>query len=281
MYRGLNSDTFEIVGSIPLDDRGFTAGIGISHPALLFVYLLRTALGQRGITVTGKSRTIPPGNFLGAIPAPTPMRSLVGPVPAPQPATRIEIATLQSPPFSLVAAQTLKPSQNLYTEIILRTLGNVAATPASPLNNIRTSEAAGLEVVKTFLKEAGVNLTPLSLTDGSGLSRNDMVTPEASVQLLIYMSRHRFANSFREALPVAGVDGTLRNRMRGTVAENNVRAKTGSLSSAATLSGYVTTAAGENLAFSIMVNNYPEDTEVRALCIDPIAVLLASFAGKS
>jgi D-alanyl-D-alanine carboxypeptidase/D-alanyl-D-alanine-endopeptidase (penicillin-binding protein 4) len=209
------------------------------------------------------------------------MRSLVGPIPAPQPATRIEIATLQSPPFSLVAAQTLKPSQNLYTEIILRTLGKVAATPASPLNNIRTSEAAGLEVVKTFLKEAGVNLTPLSLTDGSGLSRNDMVTPEASVQLLIYMSRHRFATSFREALPIAGVDGTLRNRMRGTVAENNVRAKTGSLSSAATLSGYVTTAAGENLAFSIMVNNYPEDTEVRALCIDPIAVLLASFAGKS
>lgn len=281
IYRGLNSDTLEIVGAIPLDDRGFTAGIGMSHPALLFVYLLRTALAQRGITVTGKSRTIPPANFLGALPAATPMGSQVGPNPAPLPATRIEIATLQSPPFSLVAAQTMKPSQNLYTEIILRTLGKVAPAAASPLNNIRTSEAAGLEVVKTFLKEAGVNLTPLSLTDGSGLSRNDMITAEASVQLLTYMSRHRFANSFREALPVAGVDGTLRNRMRGTVAENNVRAKTGSLSSAATLSGYVTTAAGENLAFSIMVNNYPEDTEVRALCIDPIAVLLASFAGKS
>lgn len=268
IYRGLSSDTLEIVGSLPLDDRGFTAGIGMSHPALLFVYLLRTALGQRGITVTGKSRTIPPANFLGVL-------------PAPQPTTRIEIATLQSPPFSLVAAQTMKPSQNLYTEIILRTLGKVAPPPASPLNNIRTSEAAGLEVLKAFLKEAGVNLTPLSLTDGSGLSRNDMVTAEASVQLLTYMSRHRFASSFREALPIAGVDGTLRNRMRGTVAENNLRAKTGSLSSAATLSGYVTTAAGENLVFSIMVNNYPEDTEVRALCIDPIAVLLASFAGKS
>jgi serine-type D-Ala-D-Ala carboxypeptidase/endopeptidase (penicillin-binding protein 4) len=73
----------------------------------------------------------------------------------------------------------------------------------------------------------------------------------------------------------------LRNRMKGTVAENNVRAKTGSLSSAATLSGYVTTTAGENLVFSIMVNNYPQDTEVRAICIDPIAVLLASFAGRS
>lgn len=268
MYRTLNSDILEIAGSIPLDDRGFTAGIGMSHPALLFVYLLRTALAQRGVTVTGKSRTIPPANFLG-----------VG--PAPQPPTRIEIASMQSPPFSLVAAQTLKPSQNLYTEIILRTLGKVAGPTATATNNIRSNEAAGLEVVKTFLKEAGVNVTPLSLTDGSGLSRNDMITPEASVQLLTYMSRHRYATVFREALPIAGVDGTLRNRMRGTVAENNVRAKTGSLSSAATLSGYVTTAAGENLVFSIMVNNYPEDTEIRTLCIDPIAVLLASFAGRS
>ena len=267
MYRTLNADTLEIVGSIPLDDRGYTAGIGISQPALLFVYLLRNALAQRGITVTGKSRTIPPANF-----------TALAPVPAP---TRVEVASLQSPAFGLVAAQTLKPSQNLYTEIILRTLGKVAGPAATPINNIRTTESAGIEVVKTFLKEAGVTLGPLSLTDGSGLSRNDMVTPEASVQLLTYMSRHRFANAFREALPIAGVDGTLRNRMRGTVAENNVRAKTGSLSSAATLSGYVTTAAGENLAFSIMVNNYPEDTEVRALCIDPIAVLLASFAGKS
>lgn len=268
MYRGLNADTLEIVGSIPVDDRGSSAGIGISHPALLFVYLLRTALAERGVTITGKSRTIPPPNFTGVI-------------LEPQSPARVEIASLQSPPFSLIAAQTLKPSQNLYTEIILRTLGKVAGPGATATNNVRTSEAAGLEVLKTFLKEAGVNLSPLSLTDGSGLSRNDMVTAESSVQLLTYMSHHRFANAFREALPIAGVDGTLRNRMRGTVAENNVRAKTGSLSSAATLSGYVTTAAGENLVFSIMVNNYPEDTEVRALCIDPIAVLLASFAGKS
>jgi D-alanyl-D-alanine carboxypeptidase/D-alanyl-D-alanine-endopeptidase (penicillin-binding protein 4) len=234
----------------------------------LFVYLLRSALGQRGVMFTGKSRTIASLAHAGA-PA------------VPKPVGVIEIASMQSLPLSLVAAQTLKPSQNLYTELILRTLGKVLAPASTPSNTIHTSEDAGLEVVRAFLKEAGVNPTGLALTDGSGLSRNDMITAEASVQLLTYMNGHRYASAFREALPIAGVDGTLRNRFRGTVAENNVRAKTGSLSSAASLGGYLTTAAGENLVFSIMVNNYPVDTEVRSICIDPITVLLASFAGRS
>ena len=108
--------------------------------------------------------------------------------------------------------------------------------------------------VATILREAGVNASPLSLNDGSGLSRNDMVTAEATLQLLTYMRRHRYATAFRDALPIAGVDGTLKNRMKGTVAENNLRAKTGTLSSASSLSGFVTTAAGEELVFSIMVN---------------------------
>ena len=99
-----------------------------------------------------------------------------------------------------------------------------------------------------------------SSTDGSGLSRRDLVTADATLQLLTYMSRHRYGAAFREALPVAGVDGTLKNRMKGTAAAGNVRAKTGTLSAVATLSGYVTSAAGERLVFSIMLNNYPESS---------------------
>jgi D-alanyl-D-alanine carboxypeptidase/D-alanyl-D-alanine-endopeptidase (penicillin-binding protein 4) len=95
------------------------------------------------------------------------------------------------------------------------------------------------------------------------------------------MRRHRYATAFREALPIAGVDGTLRNRMKGTAAQNNLRAKTGTLSTASSLSGYVTTASGEELVFSIMVNNYPDGVNPPSICIDPIAVLLASFAGHS
>jgi D-alanyl-D-alanine carboxypeptidase/D-alanyl-D-alanine-endopeptidase (penicillin-binding protein 4) len=283
VYRALNSDTVEFSGAIALDDQGYTGRLAISRPALLFAYLLRASLAQQGVTIKGKTRTIDSysGGSLVQKGALTLVKSTMGRE------ALMEIARKESVPFSLIAAQTLKPSQNLYTELILRTLGEMLiVTPADSRdlpapNQPRTSEGRGIEVVKNFLKEAGVDPSSLSLTDGSGLSRNDMITAEATLQLLIYMRRHRYATAFRDALPIAGVDGTLRNRMKGTVAENNVRAKTGTLSSASSLSGFVTTAAGEELVFSIMVNNYPEGTNPPSVCIDPIAILLASFSGKS
>src|SRR4029079_6109081 len=125
--------------------------------------------------------------------------------------------------------------------------GKVSAAPATPANANRTSEEAGIEVVKLFLREAGINPSTLVVTDGSGLSRNDMIPAAATLQLLTYMHRHRYAAAFRDALPIAGIDGTLRNRFKGTPAENNLRAKTGTLSSASSLSGYVRDAAGEQL----------------------------------
>lgn len=274
--RDLGQNTMTISGGIALDDKGYTAGVGISDPAQLFVYLLRDALARKGVTVNGKSRTVDARSGGSIVPKGSlALINLTTSIPAP-----LELTTLQSPPLSLIAAQTLKPSQNLYTELILRTLGTMVS-PETSTTTSSTSEGAGLETVKNFLKEAGLNPNSLVLSDGSGLSRNDMVTAEATLQLLTYMHRHRYASVFRDALPIAGVDGTLRNRFKGTLAENNLRAKTGSLSSAASLSGYVTTAAGENLVFSIMVNNFSEDVEPRTTCIDPIALLLASFATKS
>ncbi len=296
IHRGLGKDTLQIKGSIALDDRGYTGGIGISHPAMLFVYLLRSSLAQRGVIIKGRSRNINPP--LGG-PALDPRQrgSLTRYPDVPPLNVPSEIATYQSAPFSLVAAQTLKPSQNLYTELILRTLGNIPQVTSSsdssgdasserPSQSAavelrQTSEDRGVDAVKSFLRTVGIRPESMALNDGSGLSRNDMVTADSTVQLLTYMSRHRYADVFRNALPIAGVDGTLRNRMKGTVAEGNLRAKTGSLSSAASLGGYVTTAAGEKLVFTIMVNNYPSDVDPRNMCIDPIAVLLASFAGRS
>jgi D-alanyl-D-alanine carboxypeptidase/D-alanyl-D-alanine-endopeptidase (penicillin-binding protein 4) len=143
------------------------------------------------------------------------------------------------------------------------------------------SEQAGLGVVRNFLRQAGISENDVALDDGSGLSRNDLISANTTVQLLTFMSRHKYFAQFRDALPIAGVDGTLSTRMRGTPAERNLRAKTGSLSSVASLSGYVTTAAGERLVFSMMLNNYPDAGAVRRDSIDAIAVLLASFQGKT
>jgi D-alanyl-D-alanine carboxypeptidase/D-alanyl-D-alanine-endopeptidase (penicillin-binding protein 4) len=280
IYRGLGANTLELSGSLALGDAGFVGGVAIPDPALAFVSMLRDGLVKRGVKIEGRVRTvnwrtggsIVPGFSYAALPKVTDI---------PQQQAPIEIASLQSPPFGVVAAQTLKPSQNQYTELILRTLGKTQPQPTAETGRPRDDEDLGLEVVRNFLRQAGVSDNELNLNDGSGLSRNDMIMADATVQLLVYMSKHKYFDQFREALPIAGVDGTLRTRMRGTPAEGNVRAKTGSLSSVASLSGYVTTAAGEHLVFSMMLNNYPDAAAVRRDSIDAIAVLLASFAGKT
>jgi D-alanyl-D-alanine carboxypeptidase/D-alanyl-D-alanine-endopeptidase (penicillin-binding protein 4) len=261
VYRPLGENTLEVGGALPEDDPGYTASVSISHPALLFASLLRSALEKRGVKISGKTRTIDAY-----------MRRT-----APfDPSSLIEIAQRQSPPLGQIIAQTLKPSQNLYTELILRALGN-----ATRIDPKQSSEEAGIEAVKQFLRKAGIDEDRVQMVDGSGLSRSNLVTATTTVQLLTYMSRHRYAQVFRDALPIAGVDGTLRNRMRGTAAEGNVRAKTGTINNAASLSGYVTTAAGERLVFSLIVNNLPREADARRVYLDAIAILLAMFAGRS
>jgi len=274
IYRGLGANTLEISGSLPEGDNGWTGSVAIPDPALAFVTMLRDALVKRGVKIDGRVRTIDARSGASIVSNP----SIVS-APATNVSSRpmpFEIASLQSPAFNVIAANTLKPSQNLYTEIILRTIGKMTST-----NPNQTNEDAGLIVVRDFLRQAAARESDLALNDGSGLSRNDMITANATVQLLTFMSKHKYFVQFREALPIAGVDGTLRTRMRGTSAEGNLRAKTGSLSSVASLSGYVTTAAGEHLVFSMMLNNYPDAGALRRDSIDAIAVLLASFAGRT
>ena len=116
------------------------------------------------------------------------------------------------------------------------------------------------------------------MQEGSGLSRTALLTPHATVTLLRHMASHRHADIFRDALPLAGVEGTLRARLKGTPAEKNARAKTGSLGFVSTISGYVTTAAKEPLAFSIMLNNY-STTEANHSGRAEVDALVALLAG--
>jgi D-alanyl-D-alanine carboxypeptidase/D-alanyl-D-alanine-endopeptidase (penicillin-binding protein 4) len=272
LYRAVGANVLEISGSLPVGDNGLTRKVAIPDPALAFVTMLRDALQKRGVKIDGRVRTVDARSGRSIVPNPLVSQTQstnVSPQPLP-----LEIASMQSPAFSLIAANTLKPSQNLYTELILRTLG-------TPRNQSQTSEEAGLIAERDFLRQAGVSESELVINDGSGLSRNDMITANATVQLLTFMSKHRYFAAFRDALPIAGVDGILRTRMKGTPAEGNLRAKTGLLNSVASLSGYVTTAAGEHLVFSMMLNNYRSASALRPDSIDAIGILLASFAGKT
>jgi len=285
IYRGLGANTIELSGSLPLGDAGFVGGVAIPDPALAFVTMLRDALAKRGVKFEGGARTITERSGASVL-----ARVTGGFGSGTMAQFPVEITSLQSPPFSVIAAHTLKPSQNQYTELILRTLGRNpqvldSAGETKPLSGdsrgARDDEDSGLEAVRNFLHQAGIGDNDVELNDGSGLSRNDLISANTTVQLLTFMSKHKYFEQFREALPIAGVDGTLRTRMRGTPAEGNVRAKTGSFSSVASLSGYVTTAGGEHLVFSMMLNNYPDAAAVRRDSIDAIAVLLASFNGKT
>ncbi|HVF28012.1 MAG TPA: D-alanyl-D-alanine carboxypeptidase/D-alanyl-D-alanine-endopeptidase, partial [Pyrinomonadaceae bacterium] len=231
VHRPLGQNVIEVSGKMPIDGAAYSASVAISRPALMFVTMLRMSLEKRGVVFTGRTRTV---DAIARVSAPLPTGTL------------IEVANRQSPPLSVIAAQTLKPSQNLYTELLLRALGK-----AMNIDLQQTSEEAGIAAVKSFLSRAGINPDKIVMVDGSGLSRGNLVTAETTLQLLTFMSRHRDANVFRDAQPIAGVDGTLRNRMKNTPAAGNARAKTGTLNTANSLSGYVTSAAGERLAFAL------------------------------
>jgi D-alanyl-D-alanine carboxypeptidase len=163
-----------------------------------------------------------------------------------------------SPPLREVVALINKPSDNLITEITLKSLGREIRGEGTT--------AAGVQVLREFLQSAGLEMGAVHVVDGSGLSRINGVSPENFVRLLEHMHRSPHAEAFRESLPAYGVDGTLRNRLRGTPVQGNGYAKTGSLNRVSSLSGYLRTKSGRWLAFSIIMNAYnASGADARAL----------------
>ena len=113
----------------------------------------------------------------------------------------------------------------------------------------------GVAALESFLEKTGTPRNGVSVNDGSGLSRKNLITPESVVRVLQYMDQHPHREVFLDMLPVAGRDGTLRNRMKKGPAFEHIFAKTGSIDFVNTLSGFAMGKSGERLAFSIMVNN--------------------------
>jgi D-alanyl-D-alanine carboxypeptidase/D-alanyl-D-alanine-endopeptidase (penicillin-binding protein 4) len=173
----------------------------------------------------------------------------------------------------------MKESQNLQTDLIFAQVGEAQRGAATP-TGARTDELA-VKALGEFLARHGLRADEVIFDEGSGLSRNNLTTTAATAALLQFMATHREAAAFVAAQPVAGVDGTLRRRMKGTAAEGNVRAKTGGLRWVASLSGYVAAANGERLVFSVMLNRHVGTAERPASReVDEIPLLLARYGGK-
>ena len=196
-----------------LDDRGSGEEVTVHNPAGLFVALFREALARQGVTVSGRLRTV---NWKDRESQPLDWHHWP------------EIGSMESPPMRELVREVEKPSQNLYTDLILAHIAASFSGNASPEQGT-TAEEAGLMELNRFLARVGIKKGETFFEEGSGLSRDNLTTPNATVTLLAFMSRHKCADIYFNALPIAGVDGTLKARMRGTPAAGNVRAKTGSL----------------------------------------------------
>ena len=177
--------------------------------------------------------------------------------------------TYVSPPLRNIIPALMKPSQNQIAEILLKTIG-------LERGGMGTADSAR-KIVAQQLLAWGVQPDGFVIRDGSGLSRHDLVSPETLVRVLDRMQQDTAFAVFYNAMPIAGVDGTLKDRMKGTPAEGNVHAKTGSIASARSLSGYVTTADGERLIFSILSNNWTTPSSAVTGVADQIAAALAAY----
>jgi D-alanyl-D-alanine carboxypeptidase/D-alanyl-D-alanine-endopeptidase (penicillin-binding protein 4) len=238
-----------LTGTIAADNRGDLEALAVYRPALFAAKLLRQALIAQGIAVEGTARA----------------RHRAGAAPA----TLYPLGGWQSPPLAEIIQATAKESQNLEAELMLRQLGK--------LRGSAPTTAGGEAVVQQFLRNAGLAPSDDAQTDGSGLSRQDLVTPAGVVRLLDYMARSPQAAAWRALFPIAGRDGTLQHRFRGEFAAGRLRAKTGSLSHVNSLSGYVTARNGERLAFSLLSNNVLlPNAEVRHR-LDELAETLAAW----
>ena len=243
--RNQDGSGLTLKGEIPLRHAGLKYNLAVRDAAIFAGQLLKMALAQRGINVTGgvKIRQLPALDILeqGKISLDA-ARRLQGVYREEQ-----KLASIKTQPLSESLKIMMKFSHNLYAEMMLRNLG----VRATGVGSVET----GVESLEKFLEKTGTSRKDLSLNDGSGLSRKDLITPESMVRLLQYMDQHPHRQVFRDLLPISGRDGTLKNRMKKGPALEHIFAKTGTIQFVSTLSGYASTNNGESLAFSIMVNN--------------------------
>jgi serine-type D-Ala-D-Ala carboxypeptidase/endopeptidase (penicillin-binding protein 4) len=237
-----------IEGKIPTDAKPKKDWIGVWDPTRYAVSLVKQSLKEHGIIVTGKLKT--------------------GKVPD----TARILTTHQSMPLSELLVPFMKLSNNVHAEILIKEMGRVIKG--------KGSWDMGLRVLKTEMVKFGVDPNTLVLRDGSGVSHVDLIPANQLTQLLFAVQKEKWFSSFLHSLPVAGasdkmVGGTLRNRLKDPIVRGKVNAKTGTISTVSSLSGFIKTNSGETLIFSILLNNLMDESKGKKL-EDKLITILAN-----
>jgi len=260
-FRKRGTNAFRLYSEIPagrIDRESLT----VTNPTLYFVHVLRETLLSSGISVIGRPVDV---DDLSIRPDLSSGRMRL-------------VATHRSEPLKDIVRVLNKKSHNLYAEQLLRTLG--AINPVDDPDLERGSAGMGVARAMDTFAAAGVDTSRIQLVDGSGLSRMNLVTAEMTSALLGFMYRHGDDSTkvaFFRSLPIGGVDGTLEHRFTEGPAYGKVRAKTGTVSNASALSGYVSSAAGTPYSFVLMANHYTIETSAVRNAQDRIVEMLATY----
>ena len=253
--------------------QGLHAPLAVEDPAQFTAAAFKDVLVRRGVTVKGivaSAHRYPDGTgeFVAERAQPLKLAPRAEITMAAPLAGRRLLATRVSVPVAQDIMVTNKVSQNLHAELLLRLLGKAFAKDGSL--------AQGTRVVRQFLIDTGVSDADFFFYDGSGMSMDDRIAPRAVTHLLAYASHQAWGTAWRNTLPVAGVDGSLVNRFRNSPLKGRLWAKTGTLNETNALSGYLTTARGKTVAFSILVNGHRPGSMAEVPAMERICEAIAA-----
>lgn len=246
-----------VSGTMPVGGAARKLTLAVEEPAEYAANLLTRLLVSRGIQIRGTPRARHAGDPAAF---------------ATSPAAQTVLAGHTSVPLGEDIRLTNKNSENLHAELLLL----LAAHEKAGATTFEDAE----KYASSFFRTAGIADGDVLLSDGSGLSRRDLVTPRAVVQLLRYAAAQPWGDLYRSTLPVAGEDGTLSDRMKHTVAAGRIFAKTGTTEHVNALSGYATTASGEHLIFSVLGNNNNMHAQTADVVLDAIAAAMIEELGQ-
>ena len=241
------TNTITISGGLPMNHPEYRVMVSVERPACYGGLIFKEILAQRGVSLHGRIDCGQQDEISREVRGTT-------------------AAIYRSLRLSEIVKVINKKSNNFTAEQLFLTIGKIQKGEGS--------QAASAMAIKEYMETTGMDTADLSIVDGSGLSRYNLVTPKDIVALLDYMAGSRYFGLFYDSLAIAGMDGTLKRRMQSPPLQGNLRGKTGSMNHVRNLSGYMTTGSGERLAFAILINNFSADPSLIEDIIERICLRL-------